>query len=330
MQKENKTGNGITEGTIWKQILLFFFPILFGTLFQTLYNTVDAVIVGQFLGKEALAAVSGGTGTTINLVIGFFVGISSGAAVILSQHYGAKNEELVERSLHTALAISIYSGVAVSILGYLFTNPLLHWIDTPEDILPLASTYLHVYFGGALSIVVYNMGAGIYRAIGDSKHPLYFLIAGSFVNIALDILFIAVLHRGVRGAAEATIISQFFSAFLTLYFLYRRTDSCALKPRKMLFIDKRIASFMIKLGVPGGIQSVMYSLSNMLIQTNVNRFGTDTAAAWASYGKLDVIFWMIVNAFGISITTFVGQNYGAGRIDRARRGLKECFGMTML
>lgn len=328
MTSQESHVNGITEGVIWKQILLFFFPILFGTLFQTLYNTVDAIIVGQFLGKEALAAVSGGTSTMVNLIIGFFSGIASGATVIISQHYGAKNESQVEKSLHTALAMSIYSGLFVSIGGYLATVPLLNLIDTPESILPLATQYLHIYFGGALSIIVYNMGAGIFRAVGDSRHPLYFLIAGSLINIVLDILFIAVFKRGVRGAAEATIISQYVSAILTIIYLKRRTDCCKLKFTRILSIDKSTLKFMLQLGLPAGIQSVMYNISNMLIQANVNHFGTDTAAAWASYNKLDVIFWMIINAFGIAITTFVGQNYGAGKIDRARKGVKVCTLMT--
>lgn len=314
--------NGITEGVIWKQILLFFFPIMFGTLFMTLYNTVDAIIVGQLLGKEALAAVSGGTTILVNLIIGFFTGVTSGATVIISQFYGAKDDEKVSKSIHTAIGLSIIFGIAISVGGYLLTEPLLKLIDTPQDVIPLAIDYLHVYFGGALVLIVYNMASGIYRAFGDSKHPLWFLIAGAFVNIFLDILFIAVFKRGVRGAAEATVISQVVSAFLTLLFLCLRKDSCKYYLRRSLDIDASMLKRMLEIGLPGGIQSIMYNISNMIIQTNVNHFGTDTAAAWASYNKLDSIFWMIINAFGIAATTFVGQNYGAGKIDRAKKGVK--------
>lgn len=321
--KNTKTkANGITEGIIWQQILLFFFPIMFGTLFMTLYNTVDAIIVGQLLGKEALAAVSGGTTILVNLIIGFFTGVSSGATVIISQFYGAKDDEKVSKSIHTAIGLSIIFGLLISIGGFLLTEPLLKLIDTPLDVLPLASKYLHVYFSGALVLIVYNMASGIYRAFGDSKHPLWFLIAGAFVNIFLDILFIAIFKRGVRGAAEATVISQVVSLFLTLLFLCLRKDSCKYYLRRSLDIDAKMLKRMLEIGLPGGIQSIMYNISNMIIQTNVNHFGTDTAAAWASYNKLDSIFWMIINAFGIAATTFVGQNYGAGKIDRAKKGVK--------
>lgn len=319
--------NGITEGVIWKQILAFFFPILFGTLFQTLYNTVDAIIVGQFLGKQALAAVGGGTGTMINLIIGFFTGLSSGATVVISQSYGAKDHEKAGKAVHTAIMLAIVGGIAISILGYIFTRPLLILIDTPDDVLAMAETYLHIYFLGSLSIVMYNMCAGIFRALGDSRHPLYFLIVGSLVNIVLDILFIAGFNMGVDGAAYATVISQIVSAILSLIWLARRDDSCKLRVRSIRF-DMPNLKRMMTIGFPAGIQSIMYNISNMIIQTRVNSFGTDSAAAWAAYGKLDAIFWMIINAFGISITTFVGQNFGAGKLDRAKKGVKSVFLMT--
>ncbi len=329
MKRENTVkSNGITEGVIWSQILIFFFPILFGTLFMTLYNTVDAIIVGQFLGKEALAAVSGGTSTMVNLIVGFFTGVASGSTVKISQFFGAKDEENVSKSIHTAIFISLVAGTLISILGYMLTDPLLSLIDTPSDIFPLASEYLHVYFIGALPLIVYNMASGIFRAFGDSKRPLFFLIIGSITNIALDIIFIRSFNRGVKGAAEATIISQAISAFLTLYFLHRRKDCCKYYISKSFFHDKIILKAMLALGLPGGIQSVMYNISNMIIQTKVNQFGTDTAAAWASYNKLDSIFWMIINSFGIASTTFVGQNYGAGKLKRARKGVTESLLMA--
>lgn len=324
-----KAQNGITEGVIWKQILAFFFPILFGTLFQTLYNTVDAIIVGQYLGKEALAAVGGGTGTMINLIIGFFTGLSSGATVIISQFYGAKDHDKASKAVHTSIMLAIVGGIIISILGYIFTRPLLIMIDTPLDVIDMAETYLHIYFLGSLSIVMYNMLAGIFRALGDSRHPLYFLIIGSVVNIILDIVFIAFMKMGVEGAAIATVISQVVSAVFSWIWLKKRDDACALRIRDLSF-DMPILKRMMAIGLPAGIQSIMYNISNMIIQARVNSFGTNTAAAWAAYGKLDAVFWMIVSAFGISITTFVGQNFGAGRIDRAKKGVKSVFLMTFV
>ncbi len=325
----SKLKNGITEGVIWKQILLFFFPILFGTLFQTLYNTVDAIIVGQFLGKQALAAVGGGTGTMINLIIGFFTGLSSGATVVISQFYGAEDTDKTEKAIHTAIALAIVGGILISIFGYIFTRPLLVLIDTPNDVLDMAETYLHIYFAGSLSIVMYNICAGIFRAMGDSNRPLYFLIIGSVVNIILDIVFIAKFNMGVAGAAFATIFSQIVSSVLSLIWLGKRKDGCNLRISKIRF-DLPILIRMLKIGLPSGIQSIMYNISNMTIQARVNSFGTNTAAAWAAYGKLDAVFWMIINAFGISITTFVGQNYGAGKIDRAKKGVKSVFLMSTI
>ncbi len=330
MQTKDRAENAITEGVIWKQLLLFFFPIMFGTFFMTLYNTVDAVIVGRLLGKEALAAVSGGTSTLTNLIIGFFNGVASGATVVISQFYGAKNGERVSKSIHTAIGLSIIFGLVISVGGYFLTGPLLVLMETPEDVLPLAVSYLHVYFAGSLPLIVYNMASGIFRAFGDSKHPLWFLITGAVCNIFLDILFISVFRRGVRGAAEATVISQILSASITLFFLMKRKDDCRFVVTRSFDIDPFILRKMLQIGLPGGIQSVMYNISNMIIQTNVNRFGTNTAAAWAAYNKLDSIFWMIINAFGIAATTFVGQNYGAMKIDRAKKGVRDSMLMSGL
>lgn len=325
---ENIKTNSITDGVIWKQILAFFFPILFGTLFQMLYNTADAIIVGQFLGKEALAAVGGGTGTMINLIIGFFTGLSSGATVIISQFYGAKDEKKLKKALHTTLALGLTGGALISILGYIFTEPLLRLIATPEDIMPLASTYLKIYFAGALSIVIYNIASGIFRALGDSKHPLYFLIVGTVTNIILDFILIAVFHMGVEGAAIATVFSQIISAVLSVIWLRRSKEEATKISLRAIAFDGSIMKRVLRIGLPAGVQSVMYNISNMIIQAKINGYGTDAAAAWAAFGKLDAVFWLIISAFGLSITTFVGQNYGAGRIDRARKGVKSVFKMS--
>lgn len=321
--------NQITEGVIWKQLLIFFFPILFGTFFQQLYNTIDAVIVGKYVGKEALAAVGGTTGTLINLLVGFFVGLSSGASVIISQYYGAKNEEKVKEAVHTAMAFSITGGIILMILGMIGAPIALEAMGTPEDIMNYAVVYIRIYFAGIIGNLIYNMGAGILRAIGDSKRPLYFLMTSCVVNIILDILFVVIFRMNVAGAALATILSQLISAVLVIVVLMRSKDVYQLilpKIRLHLEMVKRI----IQIGFPAGLQSAMYSISNIIIQSSVNALGTDTIAAWTAYSKIDAIFWMIIGAFGISITTFVGQNHGAGKRERVEKGIKVCMKMTLV
>lgn len=321
--------NAITEGVIWKQILLFFFPILFGTFFQQLYNAADALIVGRFVGKEALSAVGGGTGTVINLLVGFFVGLASGATVIISQYYGAKRSEMVGYAVHTAIAFSLVGGLVMTVCGLLASPWILQAMDTPADVLEPATLYIRIYFLGMVGNLVYNVGSGILRAVGDSRRPLYFLIASCLTNIVLDIVLVVVFRMGVAGAALATILSQLLSAVLVVWVLMRTRDMHRLELKKIGF-DWRMFKRIIRIGFPAGLQSVMYSLSNIIIQTAINGEGTDTVAAWTVYGKLDVVFWMIVSAFGIAITTFVGQNYGAGKIDRVRKGIRSCLGMTVV
>jgi putative MATE family efflux protein len=319
--------NQITEGVIWKQLLLFFFPILFGTFFQQLYNTADAVIVGRFVGKEALAAVGGPTGPLINLLIGFFIGLSSGAGVIISQFFGARQAERVSQAVHTAIAFSIICGAILMVVGILTAPYALIAMGTPDEILHYAVLYIRIYFVGVIPNLVYNMGAGILRAIGDSKRPLYFLIASCFTNIILDIIFVVYWHMGVMGAALATIISQLVSAVLVILVLIRTKEAYHLMP-KAIRIDRDMLLRIIRIGFPAGLQSVMYSSSNVIIQSSVNTLGTDTIAAWTAYGKIDSVFWMIISAFGISITTFVGQNYGAGKKDRVYKGIRVCMAMS--
>ncbi|MEY8352441.1 MATE family efflux transporter [Lachnospiraceae bacterium 54-53] len=327
--KDATEQNQITEGVIWKQLLLFFFPILFGTFFQQLYNTTDAIIVGRFVGKEALAAVGGPTGTFINLMIGFFIGLSSGATVIISQFYGARQDENVSKAVHTAIAFSIVSGVAFTFVGMLGAPYALRAMGTPDDILHYAVSFIRVYFIGVTGNLIYNMGAGILRAIGDSRRPLYFLIASCFTNIILDILFVVYMHMGVRGAALATIISQFISAVLVILVLVRTNKSYRLMP-KSIRIHRDILGRIIRIGFPAGLQSVMYSSSNIIIQSSINALGTNTIAAWTAYGKIDTLFFTIISAFGISITTFVGQNYGAGKKDRVWKGIRICMIMSFV
>ena len=268
MSNESTKTNQITEGVIWKQLLIFFFPIVVGTLFQQLYNTVDAVIVGRFVGKGALAAVGGSSAVLSNLIIGCFTGLASGASVIVSQFYGAKDERNLQKSLHTAYAFSVILSIVFTILGWALTPFLLKLIDTPADTLADSILYLRIYFLGIFGTLIFNIGSAIMRSIGDSRRPLYYLIVCCFLNIILDLVLVIVFDMGIVGAAIATIISQAVSA----------------------------------------LQAFMYSITNIIIQAAINGFGTDTAAAWASFGKLDALFWTVNGAFGIAITTFAGQN----------------------
>ncbi|EEQ60337.1 MATE family efflux transporter [Clostridiales bacterium TF09-2AC] len=324
MEGEVVKKNRITEGSIFGQLLLFFFPILFGTFFQQLYNTADAMVVGRFVGKQALAAVGGSTSTLINLLVGFFVGLSSGATVVISQFYGARKADKVHWAVHTSIAFSVIGGIVFMIIGLAGSPWALEAMKTPEDVMGHSVVYIRIYFLGIIANLIYNMGAGILRAVGDSRRPLYFLIASCLTNIALDILLVAVLRMGVAGAAIATISSQLLSAILVVRTLMRTDDMYKLEWNKVR-IDRRMLQRIVRIGIPAGMQSVMYNISNVIIQAGVNTLGTDNVTAWATYGKVDGLYWMMINALGISVTTFVGQNYGAGRMDRVRKGAGACM-----
>lgn len=319
----------ITQGVIWKHLLIFFFPILLGSFFQQMYNTVDAIVVGKYVGKEALAAVGGTTGALINLIVGFFVGLSSGATVILSQFFGAKQDRETSDTIHTAAAMSLLFGLVLMVAGYLLSPTMLQWMDTPEEVFQDAVTYIRIYFLGMIPSLIYNIGSGLLRAVGDSRRPLYFLIAACFTNIVLDILFVVGMNMGVAGAAWATIISQLVSAVLVVVVLMRSRASYQLEVRRIRF-HRSLLGRIVQIGLPAGLQSVMYSLSNVIIQTSMNAFGTDVLAAWTAYGKLDSLFWMTISAFGVSITTFVGQNFGARQYHRVHQSVKVCMGMALV
>lgn len=321
--------NGITEGSIFGQLLLFFFPILFGTFFQQLYNTADAVVVGRFVGKQALAAVGGTTSTLINLMVGFFVGLSSGATVVISQYYGAKKADKVHWAVHTSVAFSLIGGICFMVIGLVGARWALTAMHTPEDVMDHAVTYIRIYFLGMIPNLLYNMGAGILRAVGDSKRPLYFLIGSCFVNIVLDVLLVAGFHMGVGGAALATISSQLFSAIMVIWCLTHTEDMYKVEWKKVK-IDGRMLQRIVRIGIPAGMQSVMYNISNIIIQAGVNNLGTDNVTAWATYGKVDGLYWMMINALGISVTTFVGQNFGARRMDRVRKGAGACMAIGVI
>ncbi len=328
MKQNQAVGNGITEGVIWKQLLTFFFPLLFGTFFQQLYTTADAIVVGKYVGKEALSAVGGTTGAIINVFVGCFVGISTGATVTISQYYGARREEEVSKTVHSAIMLALTGGALIMVAGIIGAPAALRFMSTPKVIMPYSLIFIRIYFCGMTANLVYNIGAGILRAIGDSRRPLYFLILSCFLNIILDILFVVGFKWGVAGVGIATVISQFFSAVLVCLTLMRSEDCYRLYLRKIRF-HKEMLNKIIHIGIPAGFQSLMYSLSNVLIQSNMNQFGTDTIAAWAAYGKIDGVFWMIMGSFGISVTTFVGQNFGAGKNDRVRKGVRVCLIMAL-
>lgn len=324
MVKENR----ITEGVIWKQLLAFFFPILLGTFFQQLYNTVDAIIVGNFVSTQALAAVGGATGTIINLLVGFFVGLSAGATVIISQYYGARRAKETMQAVHTSVAMGIAGGLIFMVLGMAVSPWALRMMGTPEDVMEYAVTYIEIYFGGMVFNLVYNMGSGILRAVGDSKRPLYFLILCTVLNLLLDLLFVPVFRWGVAGVGIATVVSQAISAVLIIVVLMRSNDVYKVY-LKEIRLDLHILRNIIQIGLPAGLQSVMYNISNVLIQSTINTFGTNTVAAWTAYGKIDGLFWMIMGAFGTSITTFSGQNFGAQKYHRIRKSVRICTAMAM-
>lgn len=321
--------NPIITGIIWKQLLFFFFPILIGTFFQQLYNTVDSVVVGQFVGKEALASVGGSSAQIVALVVGFFTGLSSGATVTIAQFFGARDEKSANQGIHCAYAIALAAGVFLTIAGIALTPAMLRLMNTPAEIMGDSILYLRIYFGGIIFVLVYNMGSAILRSTGDSKHPLYYLIVCCAINIILDILFVVVLHMGVMGAAIATLIAQAASAVLVTLKLMRSKSILTLSLKKIRFHGP-ILKHQLRLGLPTGFESVLFAITNIAIQSAVNTFGTDTSAAWSAFGKLDAIFWMVSTAFGISITTFVGQNYGAGKTNRVRRSVRVCILMDLV
>lgn len=328
MTKEALKTNQITEGVIWKQLLVFFFPIVIGTLFQQFYNTIDAVIVGRFVGKEALASVGGSAAVLTYQVVTFFTGLASGATVIISQFFGAGDSRNLHKALHTAYGFSIVVSLIISVAGWFSAPWLLRIMHTPSEIMTDSVVYLRIYFAGIIATLVYNMGSSIMRAVGDSKKPLHYLIICCILNIILDIFFVVVLKMGIAGAAIATVLSQIVSACLVTRALMSSYDMLKLIPRDIR-INLPILSSQLCIGLPSGLQSCMYGLTNVIIQAAINTLGTDTAAAWAAFGKMDMIFWAISGAFGIAITTFSGQNYGAGKHDRIYKSVRTCLGMSL-
>lgn len=316
-----KQENGITEGVIWKQLLMFFFPILIGIFFQQLYNTVDTVIVGRFVGKETLSSVGGSSSQIINLVIGFFTGISTGASVLVAQYFGAKDEDSLHQTLHTAYTFAVVGGIALGIFGVVFAPDILQWMRTPQELMLESTQYVRIYSAGMVFVFVYNMGAAVLRAIGDSKRPLYLLIICCIINIILDLVFVIGFDGGVAGVGIATLLAQAISAILVTLLIMYRTKEVKLELKRMRLKPEYLKK-VLWIGLPTGIEAVLYSFSNVIIQAALNDFGVDTVAAWAVFGKIDGFFWMINSAFGTAIVTFVGQNYGAGKTERIRKAVK--------
>lgn len=289
---------------------------------------MDAVVVGRFAGKEALSSVGGSSAQIISLIVGFFTGLSTGGTVIISQYYGARNQERMQKALHTAYAFAVCFGVLSGIAGILLTPSILRVMNTPKALLPDSILYVRIYFSGLVFVFVYNIGSAILRAIGDSKRPLYYLIACCIINIVLDLVLVLALGLGVLGVAVATLISQAVSAVLVTRALMYHTEDLKLNLRQIR-LERNLLGIMLKIGLPTGIQDCMYGFSNIIVQTALNTFGVDTMASWAAFGKIDSIFWMINSAFGIAVTTFVGQNFGAGKMDRVKKGTRQCLFMSL-
>ena len=324
-QKQETKGMLMTEGVIWKQILAFSLPLLVGNLFQQLYNTVDSIVVGNYVSSQALAAV-GTSNSLINLIIGMFLGISVGAGVIISQYYGAKNHRKLSWAVHTCIALSIIGGLGMIVLGVWLSPIILVWMSAPADVLADSTTYLRIYFCGSLFNIVYNMGSGILRAVGDSKRPLYYLIVSSLTNVVLDLLFVLVFHWDVAGVAIATIISQGVSAVLVMWNLMRTKEPYRVEI-KNIRIDKRMMKRVLMVGIPSGIQQSIISLSNVIVQSNINVYGSAAMAGFGSYSKVEGFIMLPLQTTCMSATTFTGQNIGAKKYDRVKKGIIQ--GMIM-
>ena len=316
----------MTTGSIWKHILSFAFPLMIGNLFQQLYNTVDSVVVGNFVGKEALAAV-GSTGPIMNTLIGFFMGLSAGAGVAVSQAYGAKDEKRVHDAVHAALFLTLILAVVFTAVGVAFVPGMLRLMSTPEDVMPGATLYLRIYFAGVTGLMFYNIGSGILRAVGDSTRPLYFLIFSAVTNTILDLLFVVAFRMGIAGVAVATVLSQFLSAILVMVILVRAKGIYRVIPKDIRF-DRAMTGRIISLGIPTGIQQAVTSFSNVFVQGYINYFGSACMAGWSSYGKIDQFVMLPLTSIALASTTFVGQNLGAGDVARAKKGTRTAFLMS--
>lgn len=328
LEPQKKKTRLMTEGSIWKNILLFSVPLILGNLLQQLYNTADSIIVGNFVGSNALAAV-GSSGSPIFLLIGFSQGIAVGAGVVVAQYLGAKDRKEAQEAVHTSLALAAILGLILTVGGIFISRSLLMAMDTPAEVLEDAVTYMQIYFGGVLFSVVYNMAAGILNAAGNSQRSLLYLGIASGTNILLDLVLIAGLKMGVAGAAIATDVSQLVSCVLSLGFLMRVNDDYRVTAKEIK-VHKKMAARIIKVGLPTGIQNMVISLSNILVQAGVNGYGATAMAGFAAYMKVDGFNILPIMSFSMAATTFVGQNFGAGKIDRVKKGTFVTLGMCIV
>lgn len=308
----------LTQGPIGKQILQFTVPLLLGNVFQQFYNAADTVIVGKFVGKEALAAV-GSSGALINLLVSMLMGVAVGAGVVVSRYYGAKQYEEMRATIHTTIAFGLISGAVLTVVGVAITPLILRWMQTPESVMASSVMYFRIYFAGVLTTVMYNIGSGIYRALGDSKRPLYFLIISTIINIILDLLLVAVFHMGIGGAAIATVVAQGLSMVLVFAKMMREDTVYRVEWREIR-IHKRFLRQIIAIGLPSGIQNGIVSLSNVVVQSNINSFGDIAMAGCGAYNKLDGFALLPAGSFSLALSTFVSQNIGAEQYERAKKG----------
>ena len=322
--ESNGTQN-MTEGNIKKLVIRFAIPVMLSNLFQQLYNSVDSLIVGNFLGKEALAAVSS-SGPLIFLLVSFFNGTAMGAGVVISRYYGAGEHEKVSRAVHTNVAFGLVSGTLLTIVGMAATPVILRWMGTAPEVLPNSISYFRYYFLGALAIVMYNIFTGIMKAVGDSKRPMQYLIFSSVLNVILDLLFVGVFRMGVGSAAVATTISQAASALLCLRRLMTKGLVCQVIPSRIRF-HKDMLKEIVRFGLPTGIQNSVIAIANVIVQSNINSFGTEAMAAYGSYSKIEGFAFLPITCFAMAMTTFIGQNLGAKKYERAKEGAR--FGITV-
>lgn len=318
----------MTQGTIWKLLLEFAIPMAIGLLFQQLYNTVDTIVVGQYVGKEALAAV-GSTGSIVNMLVGLCAGLSTGAGVVISQCYGAHDYKKLHDAVHTTILLTFILCAIATGLGIFIVSPMLHFMDTPADVFPQAKEYLSIYFMGISGLLIYNMGSGILRAVGDSRRPLYFLCFSAAVNITFDLLFVVRFGLGIAGVAYATILSQFLSAILVLFVL-TRSDAPYRIQWQHIGIRMDTLRRILAIGLPSGVQQAITSFSNVFVQSYINAFGSVCMAGWSSYNKLDIYVLIPVQSIALASTTFVGQNFGAKNLARARQGVRQALSMSLV
>ena len=309
----------MTQGNIAAQVMMFAIPLLIGDILQQLYNTCDSMIVGNFLGKQALASV-GSTGNVVNILVGLFIGISTGATVIISRRFGAKDKEGLIIAVRTTVWLTLFMGIAFTVIGIAMTPYVLKIMNTPPDVMPMAIEYLRVYFAGISGLIMYNMCSGILRAVGDSRRPLYILLFSSVLNIVLDLLFIIPLNMGVAGAAYATIISQFISAGILIYLLEHTEDFMPLELQRFT-MDKKVLGVIFGVGLPFGLQRSITAFSNTVVVSYINKFGSGATAGWSAQNKIDHIVFKTLQSMSAAVTTFVSQNVGAKKPDRIKKGI---------